>query len=170
MNAPSHRWFVVQTQVNAESKAVQNLARQGFETYLPRFEKRRRHARKVELVAAPLFSRYLFVRIDMATQRWRAIQSTLGVSHLVTHGSAPAPVPDRVIAALRDAEDGRGLVRLQSKPTFAPGAKVRVLGGAFMDNLGFYEGQTDKDRIAILLDLLGRQVRVVLDGDLVTAA
>lgn len=170
MSEPSHRWFVVQTQVNSENRAVQNLARQGFETYLPRFEKRRRHARKVELVAAPLFSRYLFVRIDMGTQRWRAIQSTIGVSHLVTYGNEPAPVPDRVIAALRDAEDGRGFVRLQSKPVFAPGAKVRILGGAFMDNFGFFEGQTDRDRIAILLDLLGRQVRVVLDGDLVAAA
>ena len=34
-------------------------------TYLPRYLKRRRHARRVDIVAAPLFPRYLFVAIDM---------------------------------------------------------------------------------------------------------
>ncbi len=67
-----------------------NLIRQGFEIYLPRYLKRRRHARKVDVVAAPLFPRYVFINIDMATQRWRPIQSTFGVSHLVMNGDEPA--------------------------------------------------------------------------------
>jgi transcriptional antiterminator RfaH len=73
-------WYVVQTQVNAEVKAARNLLRQGFEIYLPHYLKRRSHARKIEKVAAPLFPRYMFVRIDLATQRWRSVQSTYGVS------------------------------------------------------------------------------------------
>ena len=76
-------WYVVQTQVNAEAKAARNLMRQGFEIYLPRYLKRRSHARKIEKVAAPLFPRYLFVCVDMEKQRWRSIQSTFGVSRLV---------------------------------------------------------------------------------------
>ena len=79
-------WFVVQTQVNAEAKAARNLLQQGFEIYLPRYLKRRSHARKVDKVAAPLFPRYLFVQVDMATQRWRSIQSTFGVASLVFNG------------------------------------------------------------------------------------
>ena len=65
-------WYVVQTKVNAEAKAGRNLIRQGFEIYLPRYLKRRSHARKIEKVAAPLFPRYLFVSVDMAKQRWRS--------------------------------------------------------------------------------------------------
>ena len=91
------RWYVVQTQVNGEAKAEQNLLRQGFEVYLPRYLKRRRHARKVDFTVKPLFPRYLFVAIDTATQRWRSIQSTFGVAHLVTNGSDPATVPDGVV-------------------------------------------------------------------------
>ena len=71
--AVSIRWYVVQTQVNGELKAAQNLMRQGFEVYLPCYLKRRRHARKIDLVSKPLFPRYLFVAIDVATQRaWRS--------------------------------------------------------------------------------------------------
>ena len=164
------RWYVVQTQVNGEAKAAQNLLRQGYEIYLPRYLKRRRHARKVDFVAKPLFPRYMFVAIDMATQRWRAIQSTLGVSHLVCNGEEPAAVPGGVLGALKAREDERGFVRLEAKPAFAPGDRVRVLAGAFMDNAGLFDGMGDHDRVAILLDMLGRKVRVHLDVGLVAAA
>ena len=166
----SSRWYVVQTQVNGETKAEQNLLRQGYEIYLPRYLKRRRHARKVDFVAKPLFPRYLFVTIDMATQRWRSIQSTSGVSHLVTNGDEPAVVPEGVVRALKMREDAKGFVGLNAAPSFAPGDKVRVLGGAFMDNAGLFNGMADHDRVSILLEMLGRQVRVVLDADLVVAA
>jgi len=73
-DSSSARWYVVQTQVNSETKAALNLRRQGFEIYLPRHLKRRRHARKVEIAAKPLFPRYLFVTIDRTAQRWRSIQ------------------------------------------------------------------------------------------------
>src|SRR5882757_3947884 len=99
--ASNARWYVVQTQVNGEAKAAQNLLRQGYEIYLPRYLKRRRHARKVDFIARPLFPRYMFVAIDMATQRWRSIQSTFGVSRLVTNGDEPTAIPQGVMRALR---------------------------------------------------------------------
>ena len=164
------RWYVVQTQVNGEAKAAQNLLRQGYEVYLPRYLKRRRHARKVDFTAKPLFPRYMFVAIDMATQRWRSIQSTFGVARLVSNGDEPATVPEGVVHALRAREDGKGFITLDSKPAFAPGDKVRVLAGAFMDSAGLFSGLADHDRVSILLDMLGRKVRVLLDADMVAAA
>jgi transcriptional antiterminator RfaH len=164
------RWYVVQTQINGEAKATQNLLRQGYEVYLPRYIKRRRHARKVDFVAKPLFPRYLFVAIDMVTQRWRSIQSTSGVSYLDTNGDEPSVVPDGVVRALKVREDAKGFVTLDAAAAFAPGDKVRVLAGAFMDNTGLFNGMADHDRVSILLEMLGRQVRVVLDTELVAAA
>ena len=163
------RWYVVQTQVNGEAKAAENLRRQGYQIYLPRYLKRRRHARKVDFAAKPLFPRYMFVAIDVATQRWRSVQSTIGVSRLVTNGDEPSAVPDGVVRALRAREDAKGFVRLDA-PAFAPGDKVRVLAGAFMDNAGLFNGMADHDRVSILLEMLGRKVRVLLAADLVAAA
>src|SRR6266571_1775722 len=108
-------WYVVQTQVNAETKAACNLVRQGFEIYLPRYLKRRSHARKIEKIAAPLFPRYLFVRIDMQTQRWRSIQSTFGVSRLVCNGSDPVPVAPQVFSSLKVREDESGYIKLDQR-------------------------------------------------------
>lgn len=164
------RWYVVQTQVNGEAKAAQNLLRQGYGIYLPRYLKRRCHARKVDFVAKPLFPRYMFVTIDRAAQRWRSIHSTQGVSHLVCNSEEPAAVPSGVVGALKAREDDRGFIRMETTPAFAPGDKVRVLAGAFTDSAGLFDGMGDHDRVAILLDLLGRKVRVHLDVDLVAAA
>ena len=164
------RWYVVQTQVNGEAKATEHLRRQGYEIYLPRYLKRRRHARKMDFTARPLFPRYIFVAIDMATQRWRSVQSTVGVSRLVTNGDSPAVVPEGVVRALKAREDTKGFVKLDAAPAFTPGDKVRVLAGAFMGNAGLFNGMADHDRVSILLEMLGRQVRVLLDADVVVAA
>ena len=86
-------WYVVQTHPHAEVKASWHLQRQGFGIYLPRHLKQRRHARRIEKFAAPLFPRYLFVSIEFATQRWLSIDFTVGVTRLVRNGERPAPVP-----------------------------------------------------------------------------
>ena len=157
------RWYVVQTRPRAEALAAAHLERQGYETYFPRYLTRRRHARKLETVAAPLFPRYMFVAIDMAVQRWRSIQSTIGVARLVCLGDNPAEVADSIVRGLRVDEDDRGFVRLEQPPPFQAGDKIRVLDGVFSTCLGLFEGMNDGERIAILLDMLGRKVRVVLD-------
>lgn len=163
------RWYVAQTHPRAEAKAAVHLERQGFATYLPRYLKSRRHARRVETVAMPLFPRYLFVAVDMATQRWRSIRSTIGVMQLVCNGEDPAAINDRIIEGLKSREGELGFVELAQRQMFRPGDKLRVVDGVFCDSLGLFEGMSDNERVTILLDLLGRKVRVTLDAELVTA-
>ena len=71
---------------------------------------------------------------------------------------------------LRRREDDNGFIRFDLRPQYAPGDKVRVVDGVFGDSFGLFEGTADRDRVAILLDLLGRKVRVVLDRESVAAA
>ena len=168
--APSRPWFVAQSHVHAETKAAMHLGRQGFEVYLPRYRKQRRHARRIDVVAAPLFPRYLFVCIDLGAQRWHSIQSTIGVARLVGNGDEPSMVSAEIIAGLRVREDADGFVLLEQRPRFSPGDRVRISEGAFCDCLGLYEGISGEHRSAILLDLLGRKVRVVLDTEVIEAA
>ena len=167
---PGFHWYVVQTQGNAGVKAAANLERQGFSIYFPRYMKRRSHARKVETVPRPLFPRYLFVGIDVESQRWRAVQSTLGVSHLVCVGDRPAVVEHGVIDALKSREDEAGFITLVRRAAFSPGDTVRIVDGAFVDSLALVENASDHHRVAVLLNLLGRKVRVLVGADLIAAA
>lgn len=168
--ATESSWHVVQVHVRAESKAQAHLSRQCFETYLPRHLKRRRHARRTDTVAAPLFPSYLFVRFNPLIQRWRSIHSTIGVVRLVCNGDAPAILDQAVIDGLKSRENEQGFIQLDRQPQFAPRDKVRVCEGALYDCLGLFEGMSDRDRVVILLDILGRKVRVVLDEGFIVAA
>jgi transcriptional antiterminator RfaH len=170
MNPAGNRWYVAQSHPHAERKAVLHLNRQGFETYLPVYQKRRRHARRTETITAALFPRYIFIAVDMAAQRWLSIQSTIGVSTLVCNGDVPAPVPAGVIEALKRREDENGFFLFDNRTRFAPGDSVRIVDGAFAACFGLFEGLRDGERVAVLLDLLGRKVRVVLDDLSIAAA
>lgn len=170
MTLPGPQWYVVQTHPHAEGKAASHLRRQGFEIYLPRYARRRRHARRVDITASPLFPRYLFVAIDLVHQRWRVIRSTVGVANLVYSGDEPAPVAADVVRRLKQREDSKGCVRLDLASRFSAGDAVRVVDGAFSDCLGLFESMSDGERVLVLLDLLGRKVRVTMNMDTIEAA
>jgi transcriptional antiterminator RfaH len=156
------RWYVVHTQPRGEAAALRHLRRQGFNAFLPEYRRRRRHARRIDWVRAPLFPRYMFVAMDMASARWRAIASTIGVSHLVCNGDEPAPVPEGVVEDIRARVGVDGLVKLEPRNPFRPGDAVRVLVGALADQIGFFQCATDEDRVVLLLDMLGRRVSIKL--------
>jgi len=67
-----------------------------------------------------------------------------------------------------EQQDETGCVRVISR--FRPGERVRILDGAFADLVGLYEDMTDVQRVTLLLDLLGRQVRVSVAPELLEAA
>jgi transcriptional antiterminator RfaH len=156
----SRHWYVVHTQPHKEVHADLHLRRQGFTTYLPRYLRSRRHARKTETVARPLFPRYMFVAIDVARDRWRSIHSTIGVSHLLLAGEEPLSVPDRIVEEIRARESDDGYVALGLPSGVGPGSRVRLIDGIFADAKGVLERIADDRRVAILLELLGREVRV----------
>jgi len=165
------QWFVVYTQPCKESVAQKHLSEQGFDAYLPKFKKIRRHARKVEEVLAPLFPRYLFVGIDLAVDPWRSVQGTRGVSYLLlADNNRPAVVPSRIIQGLKDQEMGDGAVPINSMALFSKGEKVRVLDGAFKDYIAIFEKMDDKQRVQLLLSCLGREVTVYVPSYAVEAA
>jgi transcriptional antiterminator RfaH len=163
-------WFVVHTKPNEEERAYHHLARQGFSVYLPKFLKTRRHARKVEVAVRPLFPRYLFVALDLAQDRWRSIQSTFGVVGLVMSGERPLPLAAEAVDAIRAREDGRGYITLGLPAGLGVGSRIKILDGVFAEHGGVLDRVADQRRVAVLVHLLGRQVRVFVGSESVTAA
>ena len=164
----TNNWYVAQTQINAEARARQHLINQGFEVFLPVYARRRRHARKVDTVLRPLFPRYLFVRLDLEKDRWRSVNGTVGITHLITQGDSPVPVPQPVMAELMARADPEGVVTL-AQPELRPGDQVRLEEGPFSEFVGVFEAISEDDRVMILLNLMGRQVRVRASRDSVTS-
>jgi transcriptional antiterminator RfaH len=158
-------WYVVHTKPRMEALAETNLKRQDFETYLPWFRHVVRRRRAWREVVEPLFPRYLFLRLDPEEQTVAPIRSTLGVASLVGFGDRIIPVPDGVVAALqRCAEEGTG-IHVAPALEFQVGDRVAVAAGPFEGLHGVFQAESGRDRVAVLLDILGQSTRVVLTRD-----
>jgi transcriptional antiterminator RfaH len=164
-----NRWYVVQTHSMREEIAAINLRRQGYVVYLPRYLKKRSHARRVDWVAKPLFPRYLFVEMDAEATPWRAICSTIGVTRFICLSDMPAPVPIGVVEEIIARENEEGYVEFSSEFLFKKGQTLEITNGPMAEISAVFECVNDKDRITVLMDLMGRQIRVLVPLDAVQA-
>lgn len=151
-------WYVVKAKTNCEERAVRHLANQGFEVYLPRYRKQIRHARKSCTVLRPLFPGYLFVFLDLSSERWRPINGTYGVESIVQCGRKPAPLSETIIEGIRMREDQSGAVSLAQEGLRA-GDRVYVREGAFAGHVALLGEASDEKRVVLLLQMMGREVR-----------
>jgi transcriptional antiterminator RfaH len=158
-------WAAAQLQPQRDALALHCLQQAGFETYAPRLrEQRTMHGRKVTQTPL-LFPGYLFVLIEL---QWSRARWSPGVVRLVMNGAVPAAVPDSVIAALK-ARERSGLIELPRAAKFRSGDRVRVLHGPFIGLVGLYAGMKPRERVEVLLALLGGAQRVTLAADAVEA-
>lgn len=157
-------WIVAMTKPNQEAIAVENLQRQGYEPYCPRYQQKRPNK---PALTRPLFPRYIFVNIE---NFWYSIKGTRGVSYVLAGEGGPQKVPDQLIDNLKSREDKLGLISLEPKARFNEGAKVRVGDGPLLGHQLIYEGMTAHERCTVLVALLGRAVRVELPEKTLIAA
>lgn len=150
------RWYVVKTQPRREIFAAEQLQNQGFTVFLPKQVKTVRHARRVSTGFGAFFPSYLFVKLDISWQRWRSINGTRGVSHLVTQAEQPAPAPAGVIEDLIAACDARGV--LVEGPWLEVGQEVRITHGPFVDHVAVIDRFGNADAVRVLLEIMGAVV------------
>lgn len=145
-------WSVAQTESQRERTAARFLQQAGVETYLPVLRARER--------LVPLFPRYVFVRIELG---WSQIDNTVGIVQVLRSGDQPARLKDEVVAGIRRQERD-GVVHLPKPRGLHVGDRVRIVRGNFADHIGLHDGMSAHQRQFVLLELLGRKVRVELQS------
>ena len=158
-NTPS--WYIVQFKPNSHKIAFRNLQRQGFETFLPMHEVTRRTVVKFETVIRPLFAGYMFVDCNPDTAPWRQINSTYGVSRMLSLAEGPKPMPEALIAGLRARCDNVG--KLEPLENFEASQSVEMHSGPFESFIAIVEQMASNARVSVLLDFMGKATRVQVD-------
>ena len=157
-------WLCVRTQPRHEHIAAAGLRRNlELEVFLPRVRFKRPTRKGVVWVTEALFASYLFARFDLAT-RLRRVQAARGVAGVVHFGMHWPAIPDPVIAELRALMGDAELHVIAQE--FSPGDVVEIGTGAFH---GLQAVVTrvipGRQRVAVLLDFLGRQTTLELADD-----
>ncbi|MEH6587329.1 MAG: transcription/translation regulatory transformer protein RfaH [Halioglobus sp.] len=158
-------WYTIQTKPRQEALAEENLLRQNYSTYLPRLRLKKRRRNQWREVIAPLFPRYLFIRVDADEQSLAPIRSTLGVTGLVRFGQLLRPVPDEVIGYLKQAENQQTHLHEDTRSPHRLGDEVEILEGPFAGLQAVYQMDKPEQRALLLIELLGRRNQVIVGLD-----
>ena len=159
----SKEWFILQYKPNAHHKAIKNLNRQGFETFLPLFDATARKLSRFVNTSIPLFPGYMFVRFDKAESEWHKINNSYGVSRLITFDSNLKSIPTSFVDHLMKRYDLSG--KLLPIEKLKKGDSVNVSSGPFTNFIATVEKYEDDQRIWVLLDLMGRKSKVQANLD-----
>ena len=154
------RWYTLQTKPKKESFVEQRLKAKGLEVFLPWIRQRRRVGTRFVWASVPLFPGYVFCRLEFATVG-RAIRYSPGVKDFVMFGEVVPEMGDETVGLLKERCPG-GFAQIEPRP-YVRGEKVLIKEGALAGLEGVFECQMKaKDRVAVLLELLGRQTRLVM--------
>ena len=162
-------WYLVYTKPRQETLAQANLERQGYGVYLPKVRLMRRRRGHQEAVVEPLFPRYLFIHLDTQNDNWGPIRSTFGVASLVRFGAELAQVPDALVAHLK-AQEGQEGLHEWAEPKMKVCDRVQVAEGPLKGLEGILLANSGKERVMILLDMLGKEIRTHLEAGQIKSA
>ena len=157
-------WYCVHTKSKCEHLAASVVAAfDGVEVFCPRlrFQKATKRG-KVWFVEA-LFPTYFFARF-CPLESLRAVMHAQNVIRVVGFGGSPIPIPDSVIAHLREEMNHTELREIHTP--LAVGDSVMLTEGPMRGLVGVVELMlSGAERVRVLLDFLGRQSIVEVTTD-----
>ena len=162
LNPWQDKWLVAYTKPRQEQVALQNLERQNFEVYLPRYKKFKSTETGPVPVFEPMFPRYILFRPSKPEQSIESVRSTKGISHIVRFGFDPGVVSANMVATIQAFEAEQNQATLDQMTHFKAGQKVKLKNVALGNMEGLVQSVSAK-RVAVLLEILGRPALVQLD-------
>ena len=158
-------WYAVYTKPRQERVAQENLERQSFETYLPLMRSsRKRRSNWVDTVE-PMFSRYLFIRLEPGTTSVASIRSTRGVTGLVQFGNQLVAVPENFVNALLQTADAETGIHTPEPALLQAGDSVVLTNGPLANLRGVLKAKDGDARAIILMRILGEETEVAVSVD-----
>lgn len=155
-------WHLIYTKPHKEHQVNRLLLERDLETFFPVVQLERGYGRGIR--AEPFFPHYLFVRADLSSADASGLQWLAGVRSIVHFGGRPAVIPPEAIATLQQRlQPYDSQVLHPGEWRFQPGQPVEVISGPFSGlEAIFQKGLSGKDRVQVLLHVLGAWNRVEL--------
>ncbi len=156
---PGTHWYCVRTKPKKERMAATTLAgRNGLEVFCPLIRFKRKTVRGAVWFQEAMFPGYIFVRFDMGEMK-RLVSHSIGVMTIPMFGGFYVHVPDDVIESIRQEMDDNGSVDVGVP--LKVGDETTVMEGAMRGlKVKVIKVLPAKDRVAVLLEMLGTLVEV----------
>jgi transcriptional antiterminator NusG len=153
-----YRWYAVWTRSRQEKVAASMLEYLEVPHFLPLKSETRQWSDRKQTVQVPLFSGYLFVRMDPSTDSRLQVLKTPGIAGLVGNHTGPLPIPDYQIRDIRTVLTQQ--VECSVLPLLHKGDRVRVVRGPLVGLEGRIIRNNSQSRLLISIELINRSLGV----------
>lgn len=154
------QWYAVYTRARHEKQVAQRLQGRAVECFLPLQQAVHRWVDRRTVVALPLFSGYVFVRVDQA-ERMRVV-TVPGVVQLVGTKGAPTPIPTDEIENVRNCV--QLCDRVEAHPYLPCGTSVMIRRGPLAGLQGFLVRHSNGSRLVLSIALIESSIAVDVDA------
>ncbi len=141
------------TKPQQESIAAKNLSNQDFDIFHPKAI--------INNKTVSLFPRYLFIQLDDKNQNWTPIRSTRGVANFVRFGLNFAVVPNKIIRLIK-IQQQQTIEKLINICSHQKGDDIEIQSGVFKGQTAIFQNYNSRDRVIVLLKLIGQQQEIEL--------
>jgi len=152
------RWFAVWTRSRQEKIAAAMLGTLGVQHFLPLKSELRQWSDRKQTVHLPLFSGYLFVRMDPNKDSRLQVLKTPGIAGFVGNNTGPLPIPDQQIDDIRTVLTEN--VECTVFPFLEEGARVRVVRGPLAGVEGRLLQGNSTSRLLISIEMIHKSLAV----------
>ncbi|MCK5111541.1 MAG: transcription termination/antitermination protein NusG [Arcobacteraceae bacterium] len=141
----AHNWYAIQTHSGSELAIKRALDKLSEEMNDGKIEQvlvptedliEIKKGTKI-IVERPLYSAYVFAKIDLDTALWHAIQSMPKVGRFIGESKKPTPLSDKDVQQILDKVEKREAPK--PKVSFEEGEMVRIKDGSFANFNGIVE-------------------------------
>ncbi|TSA10983.1 MAG: hypothetical protein D4R73_04565 [Deltaproteobacteria bacterium] len=158
------KWYVIQTKVREEERAIFFLRQADIEIYFPQMEVCTMTGVKAAMGRKPLFPNYIFACFN-AEKDLFGVSWTKGVQKVLPESLNPVTLDEEIIKSIKSLAGKDDVVR---KRRFKKNERIRVIRGPMRDVMGIFENWvSDQGRVRILLDLFDYQARLELHHSLI---
>jgi len=160
------KWYVVHTYSGYENKVKTNLEKaienRNLEELIvdikvPTEDVVETKGEEKKVVTRKIFPGYVLIKMVMTDDTWYIVRNTTGVTGFVGPASKPVPLTEEEVEAL-------GVEVREASVDYAVGDNVRVISGAFANQIGIVEDMDIKARkVNVSVVMFGRKTPLELD-------
>ncbi|MEA3498681.1 MAG: transcription termination/antitermination protein NusG [Campylobacterota bacterium] len=141
----AHNWYAIQTHSGSELTIKRALVQLSEDledgridqVLVPTEDLIEIKKGKKTIIEKPLYSAYVFAKIDLDTALWHAIQSMPKVGRFIGESKKPSPLSEKDINQILDKVNNRAVAK--PKVSYEEGETLRIKEGSFANFNGIVE-------------------------------
>ena len=158
-DTPVRHWIAVYTKARHEKVVHEQLDKKNIEVFLPLIRSKRRWSDRIKWVNIPLFSSYVFARIELKNHLY--VLQTTGVHHIIRFKDEIAVIPNDQIQAIKLMLEGG--YTPESTDYFVVGDEAEIIVGPMKGIKGIISRIDGDDKFVLKIDAIKHAIIVHID-------